>query len=810
MSELPSNLLASLGSSYRIVGDLGGGGMSHVFVAHDDALDRDIVVKVLHRDLVDAVNLERFAREIRLAARLSHPHIVPLLMAGESGGRPYYTMPLVKGQSLRDRLRREGRIRVPDAVRILRDVAAALGYAHEQGVVHRDIKPDNILLTGDSAAVTDFGVAKALSASSPGMTSMTSMGVSLGTPSYMAPEQAAGDPMIDARADLYALGIMAFEMLGGHCPFDGRTVQATLAAHIAEPPPDIRALRADLPMRLSDLIMRCLAKDPADRPSDAATFIRTLDSLADPVQQTVRSTSAPRPVGSFVLSSTLSKGIAGAVAAAAVIFAAYSYVSRSQSSLSIALQNASPSARASDPAVSLAVLPFGGSSDSTETYLREGMAEQLMVSIARAPGVRVASRMSSFAMGGQTGLSTADIGKQLRVEHLLEGTIRREGARVRVFVQLTHAQDNVGLWSENFEFAAADVFTVQDSISRAVLNRLQGDRAGPASAAGAIRHGTRNLEAYDLYLRARYQFNKFDEAPLRESIRLYEEALQRDPQYADAWAGIASSWLFLADDYVAPSIAYPAARRAAEQALALDPTLADAHAARGSALFSFDWKFAEGRREIERAVAIDPRSFIVLLSQLSMYVALSQPDSVLLVLTRGLESDPLSPLNALLMGRFYGIVGRYDEAIEQYRRVVELAPPLAPFALLPIADAQIALGRKDDGENTLAQVRGMLPPPMHFLLASGEAGLGHAKVARALLAQYESVAKQTYVRPELIATVYARLGDRDAAIAWLEKSFVAHSPYLFSLGVDKQWDSLRGDPRFDAMVARITAITRAP
>ena len=272
--------------------------MSHVFVAHDDTLDRDIVVKVLHRDLVDAVNVERFAREIRLAARLAHPHIVPLLTAGESDGRPYYTMPLVKGQSLRERLLREGSIRVPEAVRILRDVASALGYAHEQGVVHRDIKPDNILLTGDSAAVTDFGVAKALSASSPGATHVTSMGVSLGTPAYMAPEQAAGDPLIDGRADLYALGIMAYEMLGGKCPFDGRTVQATLAAHITEPPPDIRGLRDDLPARLSDLIMRCLAKEPTDRPADAAAFIRTLDSLADPTQQTALSSSATRPSAS--------------------------------------------------------------------------------------------------------------------------------------------------------------------------------------------------------------------------------------------------------------------------------------------------------------------------------------------------------------------------------------------------------------------------------------------------------------------------------------------------------------------------------
>lgn len=802
MPDFPENLQASLGSSYRIERDLGGGGMSHVYVAHDESLDRDIVVKVLHPDLVDAVNLERFSREIRLAARLSHPHIVPLLTAGESAGRPFYTMPLVKGQSLRERLKRERSLGTAETVRILRDIASALGYAHEQGIVHRDIKPDNVLLTGDSAAVTDFGVAKALSASTPEHTQVTSMGVSLGTPAYMAPEQAAGDPKIDGRADLYALGITAFEMLGGRCPFDGRTVQAMLAAHISEPPPDIRTLRSDLPERLSDLIMRCLAKDPNKRPANAAEFIRTLDSLADPAQLTGMRESVARAVTPVSLESPARRSRRPLVLAVggALVIAALAYVLREKG------QRQPGDAESSAPIVSVAVMPFGGGNDTTDTYLREGMAEQLMGALGRVPGMRVASRMSTFAFEGQK-VSTADIGKQLNVENVLEGTVRRLGERLSIFVQLTSVKDGIALWSDKFEFAKADVFAVQDSISRAVLERLRvklGVHGSPSH------RGTRDLEAYDLYLKARYQFNKFDEGPLRESITLYDQALQRDPQYADAWAGIAASWLFLADDYVAPSIAYPAVRKAAEQALSLDSTIAEAHAARGSALFSYDWKFAEGRREIERAVALDPKSFIVLISQQSMYVARALPDSALRVLKSGQESDPLSPLNALLLGRFFGIVGRYDDAIAQYRRVVELAPPLAPVALIPIAEAQVAQGKKTDADSTLAQVRTMLPPPMHFLLAGAEAGLGHSKEARALLAQYEAVAQKQYVRPELIATVYARLGDTDAAFSWLEKSFAAHSPYLFALRVDKQWDSLRSDPRFAALEARIAAVVKAP
>ena len=801
MAELPEHLKKTLGAGFRIDRDLGGGGMSHVYVAHDDALDRDVVVKVLHPDLVDRNNLERFAREIRMAAKLSHPHIVPLLTAGESAGRPFYMMPLVKGQSLRERLTKDGPMGVAETVRILRDVATALGYAHEHGIVHRDIKPDNILLTGDSAAVTDFGVAKALTASNPTSTIVTSMGVTLGTPAYMAPEQAAGDPHVDGRADLYALGVTAFEMLGGRCPFDGRTVQATLAAHISEPPPDIRTLRVGLPERLSDLIMRCLQKDPAMRPKDAGAVVRALDALADPAGDVI--TAPVTPVAKPATSMSTGMRNAVIVGALVMLMVAGYYALRDR--LTGAPSGDVPAIATS---VSVAVLPFSGGGDTTDTYLREGIAEQIMGALSRVPGVRVASRMSTFAFQGRTDVSTADIGKQLNVQNVLEGTVRRDGDRLRVFAQLTNVTDGIGLWSETFEFSKPGMFLVQDSIARMVLERLR-VKLGGAQAPAVAHRGTPNPEAYDLYLRARYQFNKFDEGPLRESIKLYDQALELDPRYADAWAGIAVSWLFLADDYVAPSIAYPAVRRAAEQAISLDSMLADAHAARGSALLSFDHNFPEARREIQRAVDLDPNSFIALISQQAMFVATGKTDSALIVLQRGLASDPLSPLNALLMGRFFGIVGRYDEAIAQYQRVVQLAPPLAPIAMIPIAEAQAAQGKKTEADSTVAQVKAMLPPEFHFMLANAEAAVGHTAEARKLVAQLEAVSRQHYVRPELIATVYARLGDRDKAFAWLEKAFEAKSPYLFALHVDKQWDPLRGDPRFAALEARLAAISGA-
>jgi serine/threonine-protein kinase len=283
-SSLQQQLQATLGETYRLEHELGGGGMSRVFVAHDPTLDRKVVIKVLLPELAAGVSVDRFRREIQLAARLQHPHIVPLLTAGESQGLPYFVMPYVAGESLRARVAREGELPVTETIRILRDVVSALVYAHGSGVMHRDIKPDNVLLSGGVAVVTDFGVAKALSISSEGhdAVGLTSMGLALGTPAYMAPEQATGDPQTDHRADIYSLGAMAYEMLAGRPPFIGRSPQAVLAAHVVETPDPIDRLRPAVPAPLAGLVTACLAKRPADRPQSAREVINLLDALATP------------------------------------------------------------------------------------------------------------------------------------------------------------------------------------------------------------------------------------------------------------------------------------------------------------------------------------------------------------------------------------------------------------------------------------------------------------------------------------------------------------------------------------------------
>ncbi len=327
MSALQQQVQSTLGSAYRLDGELGGGGMSRVFVAHETALGRKVVIKVLLPELAAGVSVDRFRREIQLAAQLQHPHIVPLLSAGESEGLPYFIMPFVSGESLRARVIRSGELPIAETVRILRDVVSALAYAHSFGVIHRDIKPDNVLISGGVAVVTDFGVAKAVSASSASSTdtALTSLGMALGTPAYMAPEQASGDAQTDHRADIYALGVMSYEMLTGRTPFLGRSTQATLAAHVLETPEHVDRLRPAVSPMLASLVMSCLAKRPADRPQSASEVLHALDAIATPVSGTATTTVVSLPAVSNGRprrrrAIALTTGVCAALAGGAVLW----------------------------------------------------------------------------------------------------------------------------------------------------------------------------------------------------------------------------------------------------------------------------------------------------------------------------------------------------------------------------------------------------------------------------------------------------------------------------------------------------------
>ncbi|UCD25848.1 MAG: protein kinase, partial [Gemmatimonadota bacterium] len=496
----------------------------------------------------------------------------------------------------RKRLERDGPMQPREAVSILRDVARALSYAHERGIVHRDIKPDNVLLTSGSATLADFGVAKALSSAQSvisGETSeLTRVGTSLGTPTYMAPEQVAGEASIDHRADIYAFGVMGYEMLAGTPPFHDLSLQALMAAHLGTDPVPLDQKREGLSAQLASLVMQCLAKDPADRQQSASELVEALEDA------TVTHPSGV--VGVPRRPSPLKKVWVAAVAAAVIVAAgATLWLGR----------NDNPGASASgDGQRSIAVLPLvniGG--DTSDAYFADGMTDELMNALNKIPGLRVASRTAAFSYKGSDATPTA-IGEALNVSTLLEGTVRREGNRLRLTARLIDVSDGLSLWSESYERELSDVFAVQDSLTQAIVGALRGRFGGVMTADAAPDRGTDDLEAYDLYLRGRYFFRQRGAEGLYGALDYFEQAVARDPGYADAYAGIADVYGLLPLYTGVPGDSVlPLGLRAAARAVALDSNLSAAFVARGGLLNNM-WQWAEAEEDLRRAISLDPRN----------------------------------------------------------------------------------------------------------------------------------------------------------------------------------------------------------
>jgi serine/threonine-protein kinase len=484
-ADVREYLQQSLGANYTLERELGGGGMSRVFLARDHALARRVVVKVLPPELAAALSVERFKREIMLSAALQHPNIVPVLTTGSTSREqlPYFMMPFVEGESLRVRLGR-GPLSVREAVSVMREVARALAYAHGRGVIHRDIKPDNIIISGATATVTDFGVAKAVAASrsgpvrgttdvrTPGGSTITHAGVSLGTPMYMAPEQAAADPNTDHRADIYALGIVAYEMLVGAPPFHGRSPQALLAAQLTELPRPISQRRYGVPATLEQLIMQCLEKNPADRPRSASDIGRALDdpellSGAPAVAPQVAASQRRRSVGRWI---SIGAGVGLLAAVSAYALGAFD-------------RSAASSPAAALTPASIAVLPIADASvGSTSRELADGLTESLTNAMGRVPGLRVASRTAAAGAQRLPG-GPQEIGRALGVAKLVEGTLQRQGDTFRVTVRLLDARDGFAEWSQTYDRPVSGGFPAQDQIANDVAAAVAWRMALPAPPA---------------------------------------------------------------------------------------------------------------------------------------------------------------------------------------------------------------------------------------------------------------------------------------------------------------------------------------
>jgi serine/threonine-protein kinase len=768
-------VVAAFGERYRVERELGRGGMATVYLAHDPRHDRPIALKVLLPELALALGADRFKREIRLAARLQHPHILTVLDSGEieAAGTPlfYYTMPFVAGESLRARMDREGPLPADEAMRIAREVADALDHAHRQGIIHRDVKPENILLSDGHALLADFGIAKAAADAGP---RLTATGLSLGTPAYMSPEQATADPKVDARTDIYSLGCVLHEMLAGEPPFTGPSAQAVIAKRFASAPLPVRTVRPQLPESVDATLEKALALVPADRYASAAEFAAALGASAP---------ARARAVPSWPLLA------AGAIAIAAA---------------AVALGPWDREDPGTPPLSTVAVLPFSSmGGDTADAWFAEGMADELTTALAKVPGVRVASR-SSAARYRDTDEQATEIGQALGVGAVLDGTVRRAADRLRVSVELTSAADGLVLWSDRFDREVTDVFAVQDEIAAAVVTALRG-RIGARDSAALAPRGTNDLVAYDSYLKGRFAWSKRGERGLRDAIGYFHAAVARDPDFARGHAGLAMAYVvipFFARSFPADS-ALTLAEASAERALALDSTLSDAHLALAN-LHKMRWRFDEAERHFRQALALAPEDPAVLHWYGVHLYATGRPDASVEQLELATRLDPFGTAASSDYTASLWAAGRFDDAIAEARRNLKLDPAKSDTWLV-LGLAHLALRNADSALTALAAAhRFGTAVDVRSYESAALRQLGDTAKADAIYAAIRRDQAAGQARAFDVALAAAAADDRPVALDAIEQVVEERHMFVteFSLPCDPLFAPLRREPRFAAALER--------
>ncbi len=723
MADLLDRLRTALSDRYGFDREIGRGGMATVYLAQDVKHNRAVAIKVLHPYLAMNLGPERFLREIQIAAQLQHPHIVPLYDSGQAGDLLYYVMPMVEGESLRQRLDRETRLPLEDAIHLARAVAAALDYAHRHQVVHRDIKPENVMLHEGEAMVTDFGIAKAVTAAAAD--TLTQTGSTVGTPAYMSPEQASGVVDLDGRSDVYSLGCVLYEMLTGRTPFVGPTAQAIIAQSFTTAPQPLRATREGVPDWMEAAVAKALAKEPGNRFDTAAQFAQAL-----------KLPGTSTPPGSTRAS------VATAPAAATK---------------------------------SIAVLPFVNmSADPENEYFTDGIAEEIINALTKVQALRVASRTSSFAFKGKN-QDIRQVGEQLNVGTVLEGSVRKAGTKLRVTAQLVNVTDGYHLWSERYDRELQDVFAIQDEIAGNIVRALQ-VVLSEAEKRAIEKAPTDNVQAYDYYLRGRQFFHQFRRTAIQFARRMFERALEIDPGYVLAYAGAADCCSFLYMYWDASKSNLETADSYSRKAQALDPESAEAHASRGLAE-SLSKRYEEAEREFATAIRLNPQSYEAHYFYARTLFQQGKYEDSIRHFADASRIRPEDYQTAMLISMPYAGLGRNAEmqaalrlGLEVVERHLELNPDDARALYL--------------GGIALAQV------------GEGDRALEWADRALALDSEDSGVLYN-------VACVQALCGKRDRALELLEKAIQNGFGHREWLENDSDLEVLRSEPRFQALLKKL-------
>lgn len=811
MDPLLQQLHAALAERYRIERELGPGGMAFVFLAHDLKHDREVALKILRPEIASALGSARFVREIRISARLNHPNILGLYDSGEVQGLLYFAMPYIEGGSLRAKIQLEKQLAIDDSLRIAGQVADALDYAHRHGVVHRDIKPGNILLAGSHALVADFGLARAVSAGVEA--ALTQSGIALGTPSYMSPEQ-AGSGVVDHRADQYSLACVLYEMLAGQPPFTGPTVESVLHQHMSVAPRPVQQLRSSVPAQISHVVDRALAKVPADRYPTTARFAESLAEGARFVEgaattQRIKRWPFVRTLGpktpAAVLATLRRPGaerwinrLAFTVLALTMIVGVIVALNMGDGRMIL------PWARLGIPRDihSLVVMPLENlSGDPEQEFFADGVTDELTTRLAGISSLHVISRTTAMRYKGSN-KTGSEIARKIGVDALVEGSVARSGDRVRIRAQLIRGGDDRHLWAEAFDRDARDILSLQGEVALTIARHIHAE-IQPREHAQLARNRPVDPEVYELYLRGRFHWNMRTEKDLHIAIGYFDQAVAMDPHNAQSYAGLADCYSLL--HHYGPYVmeqTMPRAKQAALRALEIDSLLAEAHASLGGVAkdWEHDWDAAD--REFKRAIELRPNYApahhwrgVLLAWRGDLEGALSE-------LRHARQLDPLSFIIQGTLARVLYLADEYDAAVEEYQRAIMLDPDRAA-------------------------VHGALADVYHQLGQHGEAAVemrrqvilwGDSSTSRLFPTSLTKNKPEDYLRPRLstmrwayarglaraaeVAAAHAVLGDRDSAFAWLEHAQRNHSLTYGDLRFLPDYDGLRTDPMFAALVRR--------
>jgi serine/threonine-protein kinase len=797
--DLFDNRVASvptvLAGKYRIERELGRGGMATVYLAWDLRHERHVAVKVLHPHIAAALGIERFLTEIKTTARLQDPHILALYDSGEADGFVFYVMPYIEGGSLRRRLEHEKQLPLDEAIRIACEVASAITAAHREGVIHRDVKPENILLHNGTALVADFGIALAVSAATAPR--LTAPGSHLGTPEYMSPEQATENSPIDARSDIYALGTVLYEMLAGETPFTGVSATTIIAKRAATSASSVRILRHPVPASLDATVARALAREPADRFATVTEFAQSLRHAA--AQLDSGDTQARAPLRSFGRNLRLSLILLAVLVMTAVvaIVARWRQVTTTRNAVV-----------ASDSLSSIAVLPLAiVGNDTSIAYFADGVTDELSIGLGNVRGIRLVPGRSAAFLSRAKDPDFKDLGRKLGVALLLAGRVRREGTRLRLAIDLIRTRDGSTQWTNAYSAEdgnLSDIFRVRDSIVKDIVGELRLTLNG-AQMLALPRRPTENLEAYSLYLQGRYQFDQRRPDRLDRALLYFQQAIARDSNFAEAHSAVADVYSTYAigsfGDYP-PTEYFPKARAAARRALELDKTSGDAHASLAVVylLYDLDWEGAQ--REFTLALALNPRSTIARTFHMTLLEYTGRFDEAAAEVRDAVQIDPLSLFVLSQAARALFFQRNYDGAAVELRRVLDRdsTQPGAHMLLGQVLEAQKQFDLAV-GEMKLAVQFSPNSSRMMAYLAHALALAGRTTEALHELGTLQQRARSAYVPSFNFAIVYAGLGRKDQTFAWLEKSLSDHSirPFL----MDPTFDPVRSDPRYASLLEKM-------